>query len=519
MELANQLLIGFGLMVVLSVMLGSVGRRRNTSSLLTFFWGDNQLRPRSGIHLLLSGPFSMNGILYQTWLGYQIGWAAVLLQVIWCGSYLLMAAQGEKISKLARSGTLHGNIGRVFGPRAELWAAIASILGFTLQIGWELIVGVSIFSAISPDNVSLQTALIITLAVISAVYTMLGGLRGNAKANEVQNWWAGLALWAVVLFLLLAWTNHGPDSGNRPFDLGGSLPSLITVLGIGGFITNAIFSLSWQFVDMSTWQNIGATEDRNNASKRVLNWTALLVFIFPGVVGTLAGMGLRSVPGLDAGNIVSYLVGILSAYPFFSILIAAGFVAAMLSTIDGLLLATSQAMVWDITHRRAISAILKARTPNALGVRTIQPSAEDTKLVAVSDEGRQSGEESDQTNETERKLLDVTRYFILAFALAGGGLIFWFTVKFKISIFDLVYIVVLAQMVLLPVVISVLWDPEAKRNFGTASIIAGLLTGIALVAYGIVTKSASLLSWTPAIAMGVSFLIWLPSLKRRVESK
>ena len=327
MDLKNQLLIGFGVMVLFSIFLGS-STRRGTSSVLSFFWGDNRMKMREGVHLLLSSPFSMNGILYQTWLGYSIGYAAIVIQVIWCLSYILMALCAQRIADLSRTGTLHGSIGRVFGLRAEQAAAVASIIGFTLQIGWELIVGVSIFSVIAPGNTNILTILILTLAGISAIYTILGGIRGNALANQMQNWVGGLALWAVVIALAAFYhsdTTAVPPGAGRPFD-GGSFARLITELGIGGFITNAVFSLAWQFVDMSTWQNMAATEKREDAPRKVLFWTALLVFIFPGVVGTAAGMYMRTVPNLTSDNIIPHIIGVVSNRPWLGVFVAAGFV-------------------------------------------------------------------------------------------------------------------------------------------------------------------------------------------------
>ena len=514
MNLAYQLLLGFGLMVLLSMILGS-STRRDTSSIVSFFWGDNDLKPSHGIHLLLSSPFSMNGIMYQAFLGYAIGWAAVLLQVIWCLSYILMALYGKKIAALARTGTLHGNIGRVFGAGAERAAAVASIIGFTLQVGWELIVGVSIFSIVAPGNVTLQGILIFALAGIGAIYTILGGLRGNVRANMVQNYIGGVALWVVVLFLMFNGPGAGPASGDSPWD-GGSMTRLVTVLTVGGLISNAIFSLVWQFVDMSTWQNLAATDDKEDTPKRVLYWSSLWVFIFPGVVGTMAGMYMRSISGLDSNNLVPHLVDVLARYPVISVFVAAGFVAAMLSTIDGLLLAASQALTWDLFHHRTVTEILRFRQSeggrSALAATMAGvPDADEDVAVADAPPARRGEAEVEAIEDKERKVLDYTRYWVLLLAAVGAGITFWLTTVYNISIFDLVYIVVVAQMVLVPTVLSVLFWSDRPRRFGTASIVVGLVSGIALVWYGIHNANADLLAYTPAIALGLAFIFWLPN--------
>ena len=456
MNLTNALLTGFTFMLMLSLLLGFKGRKRSTSSIITFFWGDNKVPRKKGIHLLLSTPFSLNGLLYQIWLGYLIGWAAVILQIIWCLSYILMATQAKKISSLAKENTLHGSIGKVFGSKAETAAAFASVIGFTLQIGWELIVGVSIFGPITQNNTSIVFVLIISLALIGAVYSIIGGLRGNATANEIQNIWAGLSIFGVVLFLIFWWTNTGTASANLPFD-GGSFSRMIINLGIGGFLTNCIFSLCWQFVDMGTWQTISATEESNEKStKGMLFWSALWIFIFPGVVGTVIGMWLRTVPSLSSDTIIATLVEVVSQNVIFTIFVVAGFVATMLSTIDGLMLAASQAFTWDIFKQKEVNEILKYRS--IIVDRSSDEDLEDQIPKEII--------------EKDKSLLRLSRIIIIVLALIGSGLIFLFTNTFGISIFDLVYIVVIAQMVLVPTVISVLFFSERERRFGFLSILS-----------------------------------------------
>ena len=105
-----------------------------------------------------------------------------------------------------------------------------------------------------------------------------------------------------------------------------------------------------------------------------------------------------------------------------------------------------------------------------------------------------------------------TRIWIVVLAFVGAGLTHWFTSRFNISIFNLVYIVVIAQMVLLPVILTVLFGHGGERRFGFASIVAGMVTGVGLVAHGISTHNAGLLPWTPAVALAVSALVWLPTL-------
>jgi len=243
-----------------------------------------------------------------------------------------------------------------------MFAALASIVGFTLLFGWELYIGSSMFRTVMPDHSrGTESLLYFSLAVIAAIYCMLGGLRGNLYANKVQNYLAGGALLVAIFWLWWFMPGTQPFTLNDFVDVS-TLSALTAELTVAGIITNVVLFAVYQFVDMSVWQNIAAVSDDGNKPRRSLIWSAVWILFFPGVTGSALGMLMRShASGITADNIVPSIVIQVSTVPWLFFLLVMGFFAMMLSTVDGLLLAACQAVTWDVTDRKAVLQILTAR--------------------------------------------------------------------------------------------------------------------------------------------------------------
>lgn len=412
MNTQQLLLGGFAATVALSLMIGAWGRRKSSGSLVSFFWGDNSFNVAQGTHLNLSTSFAVNGVLYSAWLGYKAGWVSVLPQVMWCFGFLFLARYAKRLAHLARTGTLHGNIGYVFGKHAARWAAFASIIGFTLLFGWELWIGASMFKAVTPDNVpNLEILLYFSLAGIAAVYCMLGGMRGNLLANQFQNYLSGAALLVAIIYL--GWFAVGTQKFSwNDFTDASTFTALATELTIAGIITNAILFSVYQFLDMSVWQNIASVSDEGRAPRKTLWASAFWIFIFPGVTGSALGMLMRShTSGVTPDNIVPQLLLQVSAEPAVFVLLVMGFFAMMLSTVDGLLLAAGQAVTWDLTDRKRVLRILTTNGTSKFGASDIARARPLARKIAgrgdplsdyiwnsLSDQTRTMVTEANQTN-------------------------------------------------------------------------------------------------------------------------
>lgn len=214
-------------------------------------------------------------------------------------------------------------------------------------------------------------------------------------------------------------------------------------LGVFGLITNLAFSLVWQFVDMSTWQNVIASSHKlnNNAAKQALKTGGLAVFIAPGVIGTLLGVFLAGTPNVNDNNIMTKLVEVLpydNSVLSFAIMVA--LLASIMSTIDGPLLAASYAFVCDFLHHN-------------------------TSLMEI-----------DSDEDLATKVLISVRIFIGVIAIAGTIGVFGL-LELGISLFDIVYVLIICQLALTGPVLAGLWNRMGIGNRMIWAIVAGLLVG------------------------------------------
>jgi Na+/proline symporter len=482
MDLRTAILLGGSVTLILTFLL-AMGKGRGALTVPEFFFASNRLNLGKVVNLMLSTPFSANGMLYQTFLGYAIGPAAVLTQVAWCASYVWLDRYRPRIRTIAKDRTLHGVIGSRFGSSAEIAAAVATIIGFLMQVGWEVTVGASVFSAGFDGSHQFYWFATLGLATIAAAYTMLGGLRGNATANTAQNAIAVVAFSVAVIFIF---SSQRITSQTAGWD-SGTFGRMVATLGWVGLVSNMLFSVFWQFVDMSTWQNLAAADERAGQSRATLWGSAFTILLFPGVVGTLLGMYLRGVPDLNPNTILPELLSVVSVQGSVLLLLVCGFFCVMFSTLDGLLLSVSLAGTFDIQKRAEVETITKWYRDH--------PPVESLP---------RTHQRTPQIVEIEQSVFFAVRFWILLGAITASALFVWLTQYRGINIFDLVYIVTIAQLALLPCVWVCLRCEDGVRSAGAVSIWSGLVVGIVLVALGIISGETSQLAWAPCVSLAVS---------------
>lgn len=482
MDMGTQILVAVVLAIVLSLVAAALVRGKSIT-LRKFFWGDQNFTSGDLAHLILSTSFSINGMLYQTWLGYSIGWAALWTQVVWCCGYVWMAKYSSKIGELSGSGTLHGVLGNVFGRRAGVWGAYGSVIGFLTLIGWEIACAKGIATMILPKSGSAINLFAVLLAVVAATYTVRGGIKGSLGANRIQNFFAGSMLILGVSYFGF-WAMK--EGGSAPLNSPGLLEShsrLLTTLGIGGLITNFVFSLGWQFVDMSNWQSIAASSKEKGTARRGLLLGTGWVFIFPGVIGTAAGVFLSGVPGLTSDDIVPVFLSKLGGVsPLLGILMIAAFVSAMLATLDGYFLAASQAIIWDIKENARVNS-----------------------LLAIEDK-----EKSEIQLVSESQILGRAKGVVVLLAVVGSGGMLFLQWAANLNVFNLVYVATIGQLSLLPAVLAALTN-KSRLN-GLASIVCALVIGATCIIVGAVTGKSQFLDWSGTITVVAGFFgLFVPS--------
>ena len=116
-----------------------VRKRLTMDSFGTFFLGGGEI----GKYLTANNNWGIcfafaNALWYYAFLGYYFGIYVFLLQAAWSAAIVFLAKYLATYLHASRDGTVHGFIGHHYGTRTSLLAAIATIIGYTLNIGFEL---------------------------------------------------------------------------------------------------------------------------------------------------------------------------------------------------------------------------------------------------------------------------------------------------------------------------------------------------------------------------------------------
>jgi Na+/pantothenate symporter len=252
---------------------------------------------------------------------------------------------------------------------------------------------------------------------------------------------------------------------------------MIANLGVWGLITNLVFSLVWQFVDMSTWQSVIASNKKLNVdeSRIALRLGGIATFIAPGIVGTFLGVFLVGTEGVTDSNVMMKVIDLLPAEsPVMLFCVFVAILASIMSTIDGLLLAAAYTLVCDLVH------------------------------------SKETLEQLDEKREHAEGILILIRLFIGVIAVIGTlgvlvGLVQWL----NISLFDLFYVVIVSQLALFGPVFVGLRSRASKQPQMVYAIVSGLVIGFGAFAASRITGQEWLMQGAGVFAMTISVVVAL----------
>jgi Na+/pantothenate symporter len=159
----------------------------------------------------------------------------------------------------------------------------------------------------------------------------------------------------------------------------------------------------------------------------------VLVFITPGILGTLFGVALSNVPGAEGNVLVAAEELIQGAPQLIQFLFAAAIIASVMSLIDGLFLASTYAIVVDLLHRH------------------------------------ESIQQLDRDENRASRALAIARVLLLPIAAVSIWVIPWFIGLIRRDLFFFSFVVVVAQLALFgPVVVALRRFIRTSRVDGVA---------------------------------------------------
>lgn len=500
--MAFAMFVGLCVSIVGAILFAIILGKR-TSSPTVHFIANRTLSLFQIGSLFISTSMALAGAIFSAiWLGYSVGLSSLILQCLWFFGFMMASQFSRKIATLSQNGTLHGNIGVCFGRDTAVLAAAATILGFTLLIGWEAVVAADMFIVVSADSEFLFL-IMLSLACCASAYTAVGGIAGNVAANRFQNTLAYVAV-VYLLVRLVFWDLEGGAVATKnlvsvsswsPF--GGGLLSL----PLGAIVSTILTSLTWQLVDASAWQNIASHREGEGGVAPTIRIAGVVVFFAGGFLPTLIGYYLSATPNLTADNIVGHILTLLRDDAIGLAVVVAGFTGAMLSTADSFVLACSETICWDLLGDGKGKLGKVAAMPESELTETFEFEVDSDGVVSGSlnsHEGQHTM--ADGAELADRRDFRLSKLLGIACAVLGGSLVYFLRVS-RVDLYNVVWIVYLSQCTLVPVVLAVLCA-SGQRGVelpgGVCSIAVGFTFGSVFGTWSIFTEP-DLLSWTPVV--------------------
>ena len=297
-----------------------------------------------------------NSIWYYAYLGYYYGLYILFLQVAWSLALVFIARYLARYLAATNDGTVHGFIEHHYGARASILAATATLIGYTLNIGFEIFYSSHLLLvSVGTKAAEYELFLAIVIAIFVGGYCALGGYIASVETDLIQNALGVVSM--VMLLWLIRSTLHDHSAFHQILSASKASPTPTSfIIGV------VVFSFFFNLVDMATWQSIAANRDLSTKElhkvRKGFYIAAGLQMIAPAILGTLFGAALRvSTAGIvDDGYFMAVLAPIYQklnlGWGLFVGVLFLGFFSVTISSAGGYLLAAMQALAIDIVKRK-----------------------------------------------------------------------------------------------------------------------------------------------------------------------
>ncbi|MGX1194525.1 sodium/pantothenate symporter [Metabacillus sp. SLBN-84] len=278
-----------------------------------------------------------------------LGWVLLSMAQLATGYFVLMVL-GKKFAIMARQYkaiTLIDFLKERYQSHAVVILSAVSIIVFLFSaMAAQWVGGARLIESLT--GVSYTTALFI-FAVSVLVYVIIGGFRAVALTDAVQ----GVIMFIGTLVLLVAVIIAGGGIPAIMADLAAENPDFVSPFGAERDLTPLYVSSFWILVGVGV---VGLPQitvramsykDSRSMHKAIIIGTGVIGFIMLGM--HLIGVFARSVlPGIEVGDQVMPMLTLEVLPPLLAGLVLAAPMAAIMSTVDSLLILVSSAVVKDI---------------------------------------------------------------------------------------------------------------------------------------------------------------------------
>lgn len=282
---------------------------------------------------------------------YKLGLSWVLLAMIQVPTtFLTLGVLGKRFAITARkinAVTLTDFLRARYGSEAvAILCAVAMLVFFMAAMLAQFIGGARLFQAVTGYPYPAGLAL---FGVTVIIYTSVGGFRAVVLTDAIQ----GIVMVVASVVVLLAVVEAGGGVARCVATLRAIDPGLITPSGPGDAVPQPMMLSFWILVGLGvlglpqTTQKCMAYKDSQSMHDAMILGTLIIGFLL--LCMHLAGAFGRAVfPDLPAGDLAMPTLTVSLLSPFWAGVFTAGPLAAIMSTVDSMLLLASAAVIKDL---------------------------------------------------------------------------------------------------------------------------------------------------------------------------
>ncbi|MCU9615103.1 sodium/pantothenate symporter [Caldibacillus lycopersici] len=285
------------------------------------------------------------GVAYST----GLGWVLLSMAQLPAGYFVLMIL-GKKFAIVARQYKAVTLIDYLKERYQSKWVGILSALSIIIflfsSMTAQLVGGARLIESLAGIN---YTSALFVFVVSVMAYVIVGGFRAVAITDALQ----GTVMFFGTLILLIATIIAGGGISNIMADLVSENPNLVSPFGSNRELTPLYVSSFWILVGVGV---VGLPQITVRAmsykNSKAMHRAIIISTIFVGVI--MLGMHLIGVfarpiiPGIEIGDSVMPTITMKVLPPFLAGIVLAAPLAAIMSTVNALLILVSSALVKDI---------------------------------------------------------------------------------------------------------------------------------------------------------------------------
>ncbi|UED87271.1 sodium:solute symporter family transporter [Streptomyces profundus] len=370
-----MIITGVGICMALITAIGVLSARRVQGDPANYLVAGRSLPAALVATLLISQAVDSNATLGNADLASGFGfWAGAALPIGLALCLLLMGLFFARRIRSSEAVTLPDFFEQRFGRGVQLASSVLTVGSFAILLAGNLVAIGFLFEFFS--GLSYTTGIVVTIPIV-LLYTLSGGMFAGLSTGLAQ-----FALNTVGILALVIWmaTTHGFDipAGLGPGDLEqltstehGAAVNWATIIALG----------LGNLVAIDLMQRIFSARGPGDARRAALSAAGgILVFCLPLSFVALAAVTVVGDRAAE-GPILYVLLG-HHAPTWLAVVVLAGLLAASLTTIGGILLATSSVVVRNVLRVDAGASAMTPRVLRATRV-TMLPIAVAATVVAL----------------------------------------------------------------------------------------------------------------------------------------